>query len=75
MLATLEFKLPEEQHEFDKAVKGMDAHCVLQAMDNFLREKIKYAGDDVSTDMLAAYGIVRDRLHEECSDVNIDIWD
>jgi len=44
--AILEFNLPEESQEFEMANKGACAHIVLEELDQWLRAKWKYEGQE-----------------------------
>lgn len=48
MKATLTFNLNDEDDKinFDRAMKGSDAICVIQEMSNFLRSIHKYGGSN-----------------------------
>ena len=49
MKAILEFNLPEDQPEFNNAIKGGDWKHVCWQMDQLLRKHLKY-DDDLSED-------------------------
>jgi hypothetical protein len=63
MKATLEFNLPEDQHDFDLAVNGTKAQSALWEMDQYLRNELKYS-DDRSFEDLKLLQEVRDQLRE-----------
>ena len=42
MKATLTFNLPEEQDDFNNAVKGLDYKIALLEIDDYLRRELKY---------------------------------
>lgn len=42
MKATLSFSLPTEREEYDAAFYGFDWKCVVDELDQFLRNKLKY---------------------------------
>ena len=42
MKAILEFNLPEDQPEFNNAIKGGDWKHVCWQMDQYLRKRVKY---------------------------------
>lgn len=44
MKATIEFNLPEEQHEHAYALAGVDALLVIDDLLNEIRNKLKYGG-------------------------------
>tara|TARA_B100000953_G_C17664797_1_gene306613 strand:+ start:192 stop:404 length:213 start_codon:yes stop_codon:yes gene_type:complete len=45
MKAKLEFDLPEDQDQFNVAIKGMDWALLVWDIDQFIRNKIKYEQD------------------------------
>ena len=45
MKAILEFELPEDKENFDASAKGMDWALLVQDIDQFIRNKIKYEQD------------------------------
>jgi hypothetical protein len=67
--ATLIFKLPDEQAEFTAATQAGDMRLVLWALDEYLRQQIKYCDHPPEID--AAYQAVRDKLREELESRNI----
>jgi hypothetical protein len=67
--ATLTFKLPDEQAEFTAATQAGDMRLVLWALDEYLRQQIKYC--DHGPEIDAAYQAVRDKLREELESRNI----
>lgn len=60
MTATLQFNLPEEQEEFDHAVKGTQWRIVVEDMSNWLRAKLKY--EELTPEQDAAYEEARKHL-------------
>ena len=62
MKAILEFVLPEENTEFQSAIRGDDALAVLIELDEYLRSFIKYTPDDTPKEALDAYQAIRDEL-------------
>ncbi len=60
MKATLEFTLPEEQDEFDKAQQGMSYWLALEEMDGWLRNILKYGA--LPDEEQRIYQEVRDKL-------------
>ncbi len=63
----LSFKLPEENEEFEIAFAGHNYKYVLEDLDNFLRNKLKYDGD-LHEKYIKVYQEVRDKLHEICKE-------
>lgn len=67
--AILEYNLPEEQEDFDRARLGSYYSCVLDELRNHIRTKTKYG--DLSEEQSAAYEDVRNRLYELMNDYGI----
>jgi hypothetical protein len=55
MKATLEYDLPDEQDEFEKAVNGGKYAYIIWELDHFLRAKTKYAPDSMPDEVHKAY--------------------
>jgi len=72
MKATLTYILPDEQFEFDAAVKGTKAQSVLHEMDEHLRAIIKYE-DGLSTETYDKVQSIRDFLREKCIEDGINL--
>ena len=68
--AILGFRLPEERAEFEAAVHGADYLCVLQDLDQWLREQAKY--HDRPT---VPVDEVRDRLREIADERGVRLWE
>ena len=63
MKATLEFSLPDEDHEYKSAVEGMNWQCVCINMYEWLRSKQKH-GHSFKTVEDALDGCARELLEE-----------
>jgi len=74
MKAVLEFNLPEDNIEFDYAVKSGDMHSCLWEMEQWLRAELKYNIDSKSHDTIKAYQEVRDRFNYILREHNIDLY-
>jgi hypothetical protein len=72
MKATLEFTLPEEEGQFVTAINAQNMKFIIDHMDNWLRNKIKYESDNMTTQEYTAYEKTRDRLKELISENRID---
>lgn len=72
MKATLTYNLPDEQFEFDAAVKGIKAQSILLEMDEHLRAIIKYE-DGLSTETYDKVQSIRDFLREKCIEDGINL--
>jgi hypothetical protein len=55
MKATLEYDLPDEQEEFEKAVNGGKYAYIIWELDQFLRANTKYAPDSMPDEVYKAY--------------------
>lgn len=75
MRARLDFNLPEEQTEFNLAVKAPSLHSILLELDSYLRAKVKYALDTDIDIEIQTYDKVRTWLHNELNGHNIDLYD
>ena len=75
MKAILEFDLSEDTEEYRMHTQTLAMYSALHEMQQFLRQKIKYADDDVSDDALNAYEECRDFLSQLLVDnqVNLEI--
>lgn len=73
MKATLHFTLPDEDAEFRHAISGSRAIAVLFDLDQWLRARIKYSGDDVPEDVIEAFEHTREHLRNLCIESNVDI--
>jgi len=60
--AILRFKLPEEQSEFDLAYNGARLSVVIEDLDNYLRNRLKY--DELSEEQYHCYERIRAKLTE-----------
>lgn len=60
MKATLKFKLPEDQHEFDLARRARNYYLVLYNLDNHLRNTMKW--QELSEEKYKALEETRDKL-------------
>jgi hypothetical protein len=73
MKAILEFNLPEERDEFEQASNAWKYHSVLWDFDQFLRNKIKYTGDEVTQDVYETLKMIRDNLWIFIEEHNLDL--
>jgi hypothetical protein len=60
--AILEYNLPEDQDDFDAAIKGRNALHALWEMDQYLRQLIKYEGVKLPN----AIAVLTDKTAKEC---------
>jgi len=70
MKATLTYNLPDEQFEFDAAVKGMKAQSILLEMDQEMRAIIKYQ-DGLLPEVYDMVERLRDLLRGKCLEEGI----
>lgn len=75
MRARLDFNLPEEQTDFNLAVKAPNLYSVLWELDSYLRAKTKYAQEEDNDIEIQTYDKVRTWLHNELSGHNIDLYE
>lgn len=59
---SLEFDLPEEQEEFDLAYHGARLSVIIEDLDNYLRNRMKY--DELDEAQYEVYDTVRRKLTE-----------
>lgn len=71
MKGVLEFNLPEETQEFELAQNGIHYSIVLDDLDLYLRNKIKYGGDSITEEQMAVYEEIRKELWTLRSDREI----
>ena len=62
MKATLTFQLPEETQDFQDACKAQHYISVIDELDNFLRNKLKYCELSATEDTI--YSEIRSKLYE-----------
>jgi len=74
MKAILEFNLPEDQPEFNNAIKGGGWKHVCWEMDQYLRKELKY-NDDRSFEELNLLQKVRDEFYGFMSENNVDLYE
>jgi hypothetical protein len=73
MKAKLIFDLPEEQSDFELATNAAKYYSVLWNIDQFLRNKVKYASDSASEEEIKAYEETREELWREIESNNINL--
>ena len=75
MKAILEFDLPEDQDDYHIHFQSNNMYISLHDMQQFLRQKTKYANDDVSDEALKAYEECREYLNQVLidNDMSLDI--
>ena len=74
MKAILEFNLPEDQPEFNNAIKGGDWKHVCWEMDQFLRRHIKY-DDDLKEDEVKMLENAREFFNNLMVESNLDLYE
>jgi len=74
MKAILEFNLPEDQPEFNNAIKGGDWKHVCWEMDQYLRKELKYS-DDRSFEELNLLQKVREEFNGFMIESNLDLYE
>jgi hypothetical protein len=74
MKATLEFNLPEDQPEFNNAIKGGDWKHICWQMDQYLRKHIKY-DESLSEEQLRVYEGIREELYSFMIENKVDLYE
>lgn len=64
MKATLEFNLPDNQHDFDCAVDGGKWMSAMWELNEWLRSQTKYPPNTMSDDTHQAFEDARAKLYE-----------
>jgi len=72
MKAILEFNLPEDQPEFNTALKGGDWKHVCWQMDQYLRKTIKY-DESITQEDREIYEDMRNEFFRIMSENNVDL--
>ena len=72
MKAILEFNLPEDQYEFNTAIKGGDWKHVCWQMDQYLRKRVKY-DEGLTEEQLEAYEDMRGEFWRMMNENNVDL--
>jgi len=72
MKATLEFNLPDDQHEFDLAIQGSKMYLALWDLSQELRSMWKYQQYKTEEEY-AIVETIRDKFHEILSEHNINL--
>lgn len=71
MKATLEFNLPEEQHDFDLAIQGGKMYSALWHISQELRKLWKY--EELNDDEWKMVERIRDKFYEILNQHNINL--
>jgi len=74
MKAILEFNLPEDQPEFNNALKGGDWKHVCWQMDQYLRKRVKY-DESLSEEQLEVYEDMRGEFWRMMKESNVDLYE
>jgi hypothetical protein len=69
--AILEFNLPEDQSDFELAVKALDMRIALDGIRQYLRGKVKYDTHDEK--QWEAYNEVYEQFYEIINNYNIKL--
>jgi hypothetical protein len=73
MKAILEFNFPEDQDEFETINNASKYYSVLWDLDQYLRNKTKYANDDVTEEEISASYALRDEFWRLLGEYNLDL--
>ena len=74
MKAILEFNLPEDQPEFNNAIKGGDWKHVCWQMDQYLRKRVKY-DEGLTEEQLEVYEDMRGEFWRMMKESNLDLYE
>jgi hypothetical protein len=74
MEAILKFNLPEDQPEFNNALKGGDWKHVCWQMDQYLRGRVKY-DESLSEEQLRVYEGIREELYGFMNENKVDLYE
>ena len=74
MKAILEFNLPEDQPEFNNALKGGDWKHVCWEMDQYLRKRVKY-DEGLTEEQLEVYEDMRGEFWRMMKESNLDLYE
>jgi hypothetical protein len=70
---TVEYDLPEEQSEFNDFNNAGKYYSVLWDIDQYMRDKVKYASDDTPELYKEAIQMVRDEFWKIMKEYNLDL--
>ena len=73
--ATLEFNLPEQEHDFKYAIAGIDALLAINDLDQELRSAMKYESGELSHYIDAADGLEKKCCYETLDLVRQKLWE
>lgn len=73
MKATLEFNLPEENHDFENASNGWRWKAFVYEFDQYLRTQTKYNAYSYTQEQYDQVVKVREKLYEMLNDVNLSL--
>ena len=73
MKATLEFNLPDDQHEFDLAVNGLNWKLFAIHMEEYLRAEYKYNDGAYTEEGYKVLVQIRDRFYEILREDNLNL--
>jgi hypothetical protein len=71
--AILEFNLPEEQSEFETTTNAEKYYSILWELDQYLRNSIKYASDEIPQANIDTFQMVRDELWQLLDEKNLNL--
>lgn len=73
MKATLEFNLPDDQHDFDLAVNGVKWMSFAHQFEQYLRAEWKYNEDKYNEDQYKTLVEIRERFYEILRDEGLSL--
>ena len=74
MEAILKFTLPEDQPEFNTAIKGSDWKHVCWQMDQYLRKRVKY-DESLSEEQREVYEDMKGEFWRMMKESNVDLYE
>jgi len=74
MKAILEFNLPEDQYEFNTAIKGSNWKHTCWQMDQYLRKRVKY-DEGLTEEQLEAYEDMRGEFWRILNENSVDLYE
>jgi hypothetical protein len=70
---TIEYNFPEEKDEFDQTNNAAKYYAVLWDIDQYMRNKVKYASDGTPSLYREAIQMVRDEFWRLMHEYNLDL--
>jgi hypothetical protein len=74
MKAYLKFSLPEEQAEFRRTLKASSVYRVLEELDEYMRQKVKYDAS-LTEQQIEVVENVRHTLYELLKEFDVELFE